>query len=257
MDSVDSTIANNLLVSYHENATNSNKGYNYGNMASHRGDEFYNNRVIRYVDYFASINNDIDGGDEFNYDNPENDKGLTNEIDGNSIGSKDERKSYNYNPLIPGSSSNKGKDTNPQDDNAGNNGKSDDGSGNGVGPHGGGGNSSSKFISLRDLLDSYMDSNADSGKANATSHDGSKVNRRSNNTDSTPSDAGPDSLESASESQSEVAPTPGASGKSSVSKAFELEDLTKNQAFIPSVIVVIIILALLVVGYRRRNSKFD
>lgn len=264
LDSVDSTIANNLLISYNENATNSNNGYNYGQMASHRGDEFYNNRVIRYNDYFASINNDIDGGEEFNYVNPENDNGLNNEIDGNSIGSRDDRKSYDYNPLIPGSSSNKGKDTNPQDNDnsgnegsSGNDGKSDDGDGNGVGPNGGSGNSSSKYISLSDLLANYMDSNTDSGKVNTTSYNGNNANTRSNNTDSTPSDVGPDSSASDSKSQSEVAPTPGSSGKSSVSKAFELEDLTKNQAFIPSVVAVVIILMLLVVGYRRRNSKFD
>ena len=264
LDSVDSTIANNLLVSYNENATNSNKGYNYGDMASHKGDEFYNNRVIRYDDYFASINNDIDGGEEFNYENPENDRGLTNEIDGNSIGSKDDRKSYDYNPLIPGSSSNKGKDTNPKDNDnsgnegsSGNDGKSDDGDGNGVGPNGGSGNSSSRYISLSNLLANYMDSNTDSGKVNTTSYNGNNANTRSNNTDSTPSDVGPDSSASDSKSQSEVAPTQGSSGKSSVSKAFELEDLTKNQAFIPSVVAVVIILMLLVVGYRRRNSKFD
>ena len=259
LDSVDSTIANNLLVSFNEKASNSNNGYNYGSMASHRGDEFYNNRVIRYNDYFASINNEIDGGEEFTYDNPTNDKGLTNEIDGNSIGSKDDRKSYNYNPLIPGSS-NKGKDTRQNDGETGkDDSKDNNGNGDGVGPHGGSGNSSGKFISLSDLLSEYMDSNTDNGgKANSTQrYDGSRSNVRSNNTDSTPSDAGPDALSSESESQSEVAATAGSSGKSSVSKAFELEDLTKNQAFIPSVIVVLIILMLLVVGYRRRNSKFD
>ncbi len=259
LDSVDSTIANNLLVSFNEKASNSNNGYNYGSMASHRGDEFYNNRVIRYNDYFASINNEIDGGEEFTYDNPTNDKGLTNEIDGNSIGSKDDRKSYNYNPLIPGSS-NKGKDTRQNDGDTGkDDSKDNNGNGDGVGPHGGSGNSSGKFISLSDLLSEYMDSNTDNGgKANSTHrYDGSRSNVRSNNTDSTPSDAGPDVLSSESESQSEVAATAGSSGKSSLSKAFELEDLTKNQAFIPSVIVVLIILMLLVVGYRRRNSKFD
>lgn len=269
LDSVDSVIANNLLVSYNENATNGNNGYNYGNVASHRGDEFYNNRVIRYTDYFASINNDVDGGDEFNYADPTNDGGITNQIDGSSIGAKEDRKSYNYNPLIPGSSSNKGKDTDsknendptkPSDSDGNNNGESDDGDGGGVGPISGNGNSSSNVISLSELLANFVESNNnnnDNSNEQSNPHDGNNANTRSNDTDASPSDAGAEPLPSESKSQSEIATTPGSSGKSSVSKAFELEDLTKPEAFIPSVIVVVIILILLLVGYKRKNSKFD
>ena len=267
LDSVNSTIANNLLVSYHENATNGNNGYNYGSTASHKGDEFYNNRVIRYTDYFASINNDVDGGEEFNYADPTNDKGLTNEIDGKSIKGEDDKKSYSYNPLIPGSSDNNGGQKDSQNGNTGKPDGSDNGNGNtgkpgdsgnsgtGVGPKDGDGDSSTNKLSLRDLLTAFIDSNTDSGKVNTTSYNGRNTNTRSNNTDATPSDAGAESAASASKSQL-ASSSPGES-QSSVSKAFELEDLTKPEAFIPSVIVVVIILALLLVGYKRKNSKFD
>lgn len=283
LDSVNSTIADNLLISFNENATNSNKGYNYGDMASHKGDQFYNNRVIRYVDYYASINNIGDGGNEYNYVQPTNDRNLDNTIDGKRIVGEDIKKSYSYNPLIPGSSNGKnsidesddGKDKGDSGNSGIHSGDSDGDGQSSIGI-GGNGSSSSGVVSLKDLLSSFIKSNGDGTSDNSnnmstndgnsdnnndvTSDDGSNVNTRSNDTDVTPSAEGTESLDiepqSMDSSSSQGAASPSASQDSSASKAFELKDLTKH-AFIPSVFFVIIILILLVVGFKRKNSNFD
>jgi len=54
--------------------------------------------------------------------------------------------------------------------------------------------------------------------------------------------------------------SPDSSGASqSVSKkVYELDELVKNEEkFIPSIFFIIVILALLVVGYKRKNSDFN
>ena len=48
----------------------------------------------------------------------------------------------------------------------------------------------------------------------------------------------------------------GGESSSARKKAFELEDLTKNIPFIPSVIYVVITLILIIVGYKRKKSNF-
>ena len=259
LDSVNSTIADNLLVSFNENATNSNNGYNYGQIASHKGDSFYNNLVMRYVDYYASINNIVDGGEEFDYVSPSNDKNLSNKIDGKTIEGEDTKTSYSYNPLIPGSSKDNGKDiTDGSNGNSGmNSGDSEGNGGSGIGIGTGDGDSSSGIISLKDLLSGFINSNSDDGnsESDTTISDGYRANTRSNDTDVTPSAEGTEALEVSQSEASNAVSTPGSSQDSSVSKAFELKDLTKHP-FVPSVIFVIIILFLLVVGYRRKNSKF-
>ena len=270
LDSVDSTIANNLLVSYNENAANDSNGFHYGDMNSHRGLEFYNNQRMKYDDYFASINNIVDGGEEYNYVNPINSKGLDNQIDGSSIESRETKKSYSFNPLIPGSSKSDGKNHNGQPDADKDNTQSDDntnpgGTGDGEGEGGtgifigeGDGNSDNKGLSLSDLLSGFMESNTDQGQKNITSYDGKNADNPSNNSEATPSTEGSDAPLSESKSSESIASasSAGSSGKTSVSKAYELDDLTKNIPFIPSVIVVLVILFLLVVGYRRKNSNF-
>ena len=267
LDSVNSTIANNLLISYNENAQNGNNGYNYGNDNYHTGDQFYNNLVIRYDDYFASINNIVDGGKEYDYVNPVNNNGINNHVDGSSIEAKDTENQYSFNPLIPGSSKSKGNTPSSQpvinpgnkdlDGNSGGDGESEGNGGTGIGD--GDGESDSQKASLKDLLASFMNSNTNNGNVNTSSYNGQNVNVLSNNSDATPSTEGTDSPASDSKSSENVqadSSTPGSSGKNSVSKAYELEDLTKDIPFIPSVIFVLIVLFLLVVGFKRKNPNF-
>lgn len=286
LGSVNSTIANNLLVSYNEKANNSNSGYNYGDLKNHEGDEFYNNQVLRYNDYFASLYNEIDGGDEYNYETPTNINGITNNVDGGSVSARDTTKSYSYNPLIPGSSKTRGNNQNSPDDNkghenpdstGGNTGDGESGESgnggviggdsdgedgdNGIGIDIGGGNgnsSNSNALSLRDLLTSFINSNSDDGQVNTTSYNDGNSNVPSNSSDVTPAVGNMESASSQAKStasdSSQPSANPSSAGDSSVSKAYELEDLTKEPLFIPSVIFVLIALGLLVVGYRRKKN---
>ena len=248
LDSKNSTVANNLLVSYNENAKNGNNGFNYGDLSRHDGINFENNQVIRAFDYFANQENNVDNGEEYSYTTPINNKDISNVIDGAGINPATNRNKPAYNPLIPGASSHNSEmytqgvadnaasddddaveirddgDNRENNGNTNNNGASDDVS------HNSGDNSKAY-------------SNSSSQINTATSSD-----IVSNNTDASPSDVGTQSLVGSSQS---------GGGSSSVSKkAYELEDLT-NKEFIPSIYYVIAALILIVAGYRRKNSNFD
>ena len=80
LDSKDSTVANNLLVSYNENAKNGYDGFSYGDLSRHDNINFQNNQVIRAFDYFANLNNNLDNGEEYSYITPVNNKGISNVI---------------------------------------------------------------------------------------------------------------------------------------------------------------------------------
>ena len=247
LDSKNSTVANNLLVSYNENAKNGNNGFNYGDLSRHDGINFENNQVITAFDYFANQENNVDNGEEYSYTTPINNKDISNVIDGAGINPATNRNKPAYNPLIPGASSHNSEmytqgvadnaasddaaieirddgDNRENNENTNNNGASDDVS------HNSGDNSKAY-------------SNSSSQINTATSSD-----IVSNNTDASPSDVGTQSLVGSSQS---------GGGSSSVSKkAYELEDLT-NKEFIPSIYYVIAALILIVAGYRRKNSNFD
>ena len=276
LSSLNSVIAGNTLVSFNENAKNGLDGYNYGDLSAHMESTFYNNRVIRAFDYFAGLNNNVDGGEEFNYETPSNNEEISNDINGKSIVGKD-RNPYSYNPLIPGSSDSNGNiggSTSNQGSNSGENSGNigSDDSGSGVVPGGNsdsgegtGGDSSSQGdsfsggLSLRDILMNFINSNTDNGEVNTTSYNGnSRKDVVSNNTDATPSVDGSDDPVSESKStasQSADAASPGQS--SSVSKAYEIDENNDEALFIPSVFFVVAIVILLIVGYRRKNTKFD
>ena len=235
LESTDSTVANNLLVSYNENAKNGYDGFGYSDLSRHDNINFENNQVIRAFDYFANLNNNVDNGqEEYSYTTPINNKGISNVIDGSSINPVNSNSKPKYNPLIPGTSHHDGGMYTPvvinnPSANTDDNGEKTDNS------HGASDNTDVKG-------DNYRTSSNSSSQM-TTSVSSSYV---SNNTDATPSDAGSQSLVGRSESSG---------GSSSVSKkAFELEDLTKSE-FIPSIFYVIATLILIIVGYRRKNSN--
>ncbi len=271
LDSVDFNVKDNLLVSFNENATASYAGFDYSDLSRHRGTQaMNNNRVVRAEDYFTSIGIDVNGGDDFSYTAPTNNKNLTNKIDGSTIDSRDDRKSYSYNPLISDSSNSDGKNINPgidtdgtgNDDGTGgkNGGESSDGSDGGININvdDGNGDSDGNSLSLRDLLAGFMKSDSVNGEANTTSKSGSRANTASNETDATPSISGENDLVSeakASESPSISSSSP--SQDSSASKSFEIEKLEDKVAFIPSIFYIILALILIVVGYRHKKSNFS
>jgi len=235
LDSKNSTVANNLLVSYNERANNGYDGFNYGDLSRHDNINFENNQVIRAFDYFANQNNNLDNGEKYSYTTPINNKGISNVIDGSGINPVNNKNKPNYNPVIPGTSSKTSEIytqaliTNPagapESDNTVNN------------QHTSG-------------VDDKNGDNSPSGSSNSSSEITSNVDSTyvSNNTDVSPSDSGSQSLVGMSES---------GGGSSSVSKkAYELEDLTRSE-FIPSIFYVIAALLLIIVGYKRKNSNSE
>ena len=259
LSSVNSTVANNLLVSYNKHAQNSQNGFDYGQISAHDRVAFYNNQVIRAFDYFAALNNNIDEGNDNTYENPVNNGGISNNVDGKSISSKDGDKSYGYNPLIPGSAKHDGNydqsgtvPINPSTDD-----------GNGEINHGNGGsdgNEGSAKVSIKDILMNYINSNKDNSQVvNSSSQNTNNnfhANAVSNSSNYSPSNVGDVPL-SESESSAQT-PTPsGSGGAQSVSKAFELKDLLESEDFIPSIAYVLLAVFLLIVGFRRRNTNLD
>ena len=237
LDSKNSTVADNLLISYNDNARNGYDGFNYGDLSHHDNINFENNQVIRAFDYFANQNNNLDNGEEYSYVTPVNNKGISNVIDGASINPVNNKNKPTYNPIIPGTSSHQSEmytpgiinsqTTNEESENKENNQHND-----GIDDR-----------SNEKGDDSHSSTNSSSDIINNV--DSTYV---SNNTDVTPSDSGSQSLVGMSESSG---------GSSSVSKkAFELEDLTKSE-FIPSIFYVIATLILLIAGYRRKNSNSE
>ena len=247
LDSKNSTVANNLLVSYNENAKNGNNGFGYGDLSRHDNINFENNQVIRAFDYFANQENNVDNGEEYSYTTPINNNGISNNIDGSSINPAGNKNKPVYNPLIPGTSSQNSEMYTPGTINnpTGNteSGNTDDAGGN---------ENTNNNINNNGANDEKSQINGDNSKAYSNSS--LQINAAvssdivSNNTDASPSDVGTQSLVGSSQS---------GGGSSSVSKkAYELEDLT-NKEFIPSIYYVIAALILIVAGYRRKNSNFD
>lgn len=254
LSSENSTVANNLLVSYNEKVKNGNNGFNYGDLSSQNGISFYNNRVIRAFDYFAALNNDIDGGNDYDYSTPVN-NGISNNVDGSNIRGKDS-KTQPYNPLIPGSAKNGNYEqygqpiVNPGRDDSGD---GDNGQGSiDINNHGDD-SGSTTGSSIRDILLSYLNSNNDAnGESNSTSNSNHNSNVVSNNSDSNPSDAGENALSSESSSPAPYSSSSDAGESKSVSKSYEILEKT-NEDFIPSVFYVILAIFLLIFGIKRKN----
>ena len=234
LDSKDSTVANNLLVSYNENAKNGYDGFGYSDLSKHDNINFENNQVIRAFDYFANLNNNVDNGEEYTYTTPINNRGISNVIDGSSINPVNNNDRPKYNPLIPGTAhQSSGMYSQVVIDNPATSSDEQENADNANGVN-------------DKQSDVKNDDSSSSGDSSQTMTGTVSSSYASNNTDATPSDAG---------SQSLVGTSGSSGGSSSVSKkAFELEDLTKSE-FIPSIFYVIATLILIIVGYRRKISK--
>ncbi len=275
LDSKNSTVSDNLLVSYNENAKNGYDGFGYSDLSKHDNINFENNQVIRAFDYFANQNNKVDNGEEYSYTPPFNNNDISNVIDGSSINPVENNNKPNFNPLIPGKTSQNSEmyapgvmdnttsntgtentedtgktDNNENDENTGNNNGNNENANNNANSDNNQ-NSNGNNNANGDNNEIYHN-NGDNSNPNSNSSipitTSTSSNQALNNTDATPSDVGSQSLVGSSESSSE---------SSSVSKkAYELEDLTKTE-FIPSIFYVIAVLLLFIIGYRRKNSNFD
>ena len=96
---VNSTVVYNTLLSYQEDIEDGHNGYKKGDGV-HEREMAYNNLVFNEFDYSAKTANDIDSGYVFNYTAVENDQGLSNIINGSSIGGRDIFDRPDVNPLI-------------------------------------------------------------------------------------------------------------------------------------------------------------
>ncbi|WP_292750073.1 right-handed parallel beta-helix repeat-containing protein [Methanobrevibacter sp.] len=262
LSSVDSKIFNNLLVSYNPNVDPTKSGYKYGDISQHRNMEFFNNRVMKAFDYFASLQNNVDNGNIFNY-NPENEKDLSNKVDGSKISGEKNNNPYSFNPLIPGTSDKYGGEDgddqwwNPVNGNSNGNGDNSKGSGDGKGSSSGN-SSNSRYTSLKDVLLNYINSNTEDGEVNTTSYNGQATRYEyTNESDVTPSSEGEEGLASQSKSARSL-DSPQAGDSASVSKkVYEIDEKNEIDKFIPSVFFIIPIMILLFIGIRRKKSNLN
>ena len=255
LSSDDSTIINNTLISFNENAQTGSNSYNEG-PREHNGDEHSNNNVINARDYFGhnnpiiiirpvNSNLDIDGG-IISWHNP-----------GNSP--------INVNPLIP-SYINPSQQNHNTDDNQGSSSEEyhDDGAAQGL--IDGSSNSNDNQNSYNgnaigiNVVESDVDSknsdnlrsSVDSKNINFVDIKGVSSNGVVNTSESTPAIGSSASPLSKSQSSGE------SSGASeSVSKSYEIKKIIEKEEFVPSVFFVIVVLILLIIGFKHKDRNFD
>ena len=261
LSSVDSKILNNLLISYNPDVDSTKSGFKYGDISQHKNMEFYNNKVMKAFDYFASLQNSVDNGNNFVY-NPENNKDISNKVDGSRISGEKNNNPYSFNPLIPGTSDKYGAEDgddqwwNPLNGKSNGDGENIHGSGDGKSSSSGN-SSNAHYTSLKDVLISYINSNTDDGEVNTTSYNGHSTYEFTNESDVTPSAEGDEGLASQSKSAKSL-DSPQAGDSASVSKeVYEIEEKNEIDKFIPSIFFIIPIMILLVIGIRRKKSNLN
>ena len=243
LSSDDSTIFNNTLISSNGDVSSGDNSYKQG-PRNHNGDFSRENRVITILDYYKSKNNIDVTSNSNSFDN--------SIISGGSISwnNYNNQQRPNGNPLVPHYSNiKKDSPANPMDGSDENNNYIDDGSVQGR-----------IYVSDKksDLKHETSSENDEFSYVEATSYgdvgsDGFNLNSYSNGSDVSPSLNGNDNSLSGSQSSD------GSASSQSVSKsAYELDETVKDkEKFIPSVFLVVLILLLLVIGYKRKNSSFD
>lgn len=243
LSSDDSTIFNNTLISSNGDVNSGDNSYKPG-PRNHNGDFSRENRVITILDYYKSKNNIDVTSNSNSFDN--------SIISGGSISwnNYNSQQRPNGNPLVPHYSNiKKDSPANPMDGSDENNNYIDDGSVQGR-----------IYVSDKksDLKHETSSENDEFSYVEATTYgdvgsDGFNLNSYSNGSDVSPSLNGNDNSLSGSQSSD------GSASSQSVSKsAYELDETVKDkEKFIPSVFLVVLILLLLVIGYKRKNSSFD
>ena len=243
LSSDDSTIFNNTLISSNGDVNSGDNSYKQG-PRNHNGDFSRENRVITILDYYKSKNNIDVTSNSNSFDN--------SIISGGSISwnNYNNQQRPNGNPLVPHYSNiKKDSPANPMDGSDENNNYIDDGSVQGR-----------IYVSDKksDLKHETSSENDEFSYVEATTYgdvgsDGFNFNSYSNGSDVSPSLNGNDNSLSGSQSSD------GSDSSQSVSKsAYELDEAVKDkEKFIPSVFLVVLILLLLVIGYKRKNSSFD
>lgn len=234
-----SNIFNNTLVSYNDNVKTGDDAYREG-PRQHNYDYSENNKVIRAYDYFIS-RNEVDNGAETIIDG----SSSSNKINTNSPSNSQYDADAN-NPLVPGFKDLSGIS---QDSGDNSNGFIDDGSAHATieetaQPNNRNSNSN---VDVENVNSDVI--SVDGGNVNSTNAEGINSNVVSNSSSSSPSaDFGNTPL-AASQGSS-------ASDAQSVSKkAYQIDEVTKEDKFIPPVFFVILALILLIIGYGKKRKE--
>ena len=242
LSSDDSIINDNTLVSFNDNAVSGSDSYREG-PRDHNNDESSNNVVINARDYYGSQNTiNVNGYEDF---------GIFRYIDGRNIGHNTQNEGiHNNNPLIPSY-----RDiSNPID--SGESGTVDDYQDDGS-IQGSISDEDGSRLKPNGQNDFFTDSSSESDSESVVhSNDlgigeskGVSANAISNSSDQTPS-IGTDSTLSMSPASSS------GSESRSVSKAYEINDIDKEE-FIPSIFFVLLACLLLVIGYKKKDADFE
>ncbi|WP_295115236.1 hypothetical protein [uncultured Methanobrevibacter sp.] len=236
LDSHDSVISNNILVSYNDGVSNGDNAYSKGN-GLHEYSEDYDNRVIRAIDYYSSRNK-VDGESLINiYDSGSSDIINTNNIPGKS------QQTTTEHPLIPGFADLSGVIQQSDDEITGfiNDGASFD--------MGESDAESSDVISQDSNIDNEVFS--DSEKVN-DNIDGNNLAIVSNSSSTASVGVSSNPLTGSQSGASQ-------DGSDSVSKkAYEIEELMEHdEKFIPPIFFIVAALILLIVGYRRKEQIIE
>ena len=240
-----STITNNTLISSNDNVNTGDDSYKKGSK-DHNNDIARENMVITVSDYYKSNNHIIVSQNSNSNDN--------NRINGKifSWNNYDKQQNPTSNPLAPHYTNiNKGSSNIPADSKESDDGKYiDDGSVQGsINNHDDANTQTEHSTNDKEAQYSFIYSQT-FGNVDI---DGFKNGVISNSSDISPSENG--NGNPLSKSQSVNSPD---SSKSVSKKVYELDEIIKdNEKFIPSVFLIIIILSLLIVGYKRKYSNFE
>ena len=224
-----SSIVNNTLISFNENARTGDDAYSQG-PRTHKNEDTYDNLVIRAMDYYSS-RNIIDNENIIEI------SGTTgsNIINLNSISGRPQSSTVINNPLIPGYSDLSGIS---QDISDRYNGQIDD---------------NSIQSNINEFYEKDINNNEiyidDIGGDDPSNSNGNNLNSVSNSSSSSIgiSNNPINGLQSSSAGES----------RSVSKKAFELEEMTEKVEFVPSVFITIFVIILLIVGYRRKSEDID
>ena len=286
LSTVNSTIANNVLVSKRDDISYGQGGYKQGH-GSHTGDTIYNNQIINYYDYFGRLYNNAVGNRTAMYRYQENVNNYTNVFEGKDMVGKNDNPTYSSNPTQSGFSNQKyknilifnqgstgggsstGGSSSTGDGNGGNGDSTSGGNGNSGSQSGNGGHSSSNIngssideggssqdggLSWFDAVLKHLYSNTDSGSEVVTSYNG---NVESNNTESTPDISGSDSALSSSKASKSSSSEAGSSSVESQPKAYDISKKTDlsnpSNNVLLSIVLIIIVMFLLIIGFKRKN----
>lgn len=247
-----SSVINNTLISFNDNVRNGDDSYSQG-PRNHYNEEYYNNNVIRANDYYSN-RNAVDNGNIIEIA----ESSSSNSIDIGAGSGNVEQEGFSNNPAVPRFNDLSGI---KQDDAQDYSGFIDDGSTqatikdvDGTAQRGGSSQqnqNANNQNALNQNAEIYNGNNGEieaSGNVNASNIDGNNLNVMSNSSSS--------SVGVSSNPVSGKQGSASASSSQSVSKkAYAIEEKVKEDNFIPSVFLVILVMILLIIGYKRKSEE--